>query len=75
VVLTYVFVKSCIDLSDPANSESGNSWFGIGPPLVIGGAFLVLGVALMLAWYAKAPEFFRRKPEVADPTVLSAREP
>jgi hypothetical protein len=42
---------------------------------VIGGAFLVLGVALMLAWYAKAPEFFRRKPEVADPTVLSAREP
>ena len=68
-------MKSCIDLSDPANSESGSSWFGIGPPLVIGGAFLVLGVVLMLAWYAKAPAFFRRKPEVADPAVLSAREP
>src|SRR6478609_1921064 len=67
IILTYVFVKSCIDLSDPANSESGSSWFGIGPPLVIGGAFLVLGVVLMLAWYAKAPAFFRRKPEVADP--------
>jgi amino acid transporter len=75
IILTYVFVKSCIDLSDPANSESGSSWFGIGPPLVIGGAFLVLGVVLMLAWYAKAPAFFRRKPEVADPAVLSAREP
>jgi amino acid transporter len=75
VMLTYVFVKSCIDLSDPANSESGNSWFGIGPPLVIGGAFLILGVVLMIAWYAKAPAFFRRKPEVADPAVLSAREP
>jgi amino acid transporter len=75
IILTYVFVKSCIDLSDPANSESGSSWFGIGPPLVIGGAFLVLGVVLMLAWYAQAPAFFRRKPEVADPAVLSAREP
>ena len=31
IMLTYVFVKSCIDLSDPANSESGNSWFGTGP--------------------------------------------
>ena len=28
IILTYVFVKSCIDLSDPANSESGSSWFG-----------------------------------------------
>jgi amino acid transporter len=75
VMLTYVFVKSCIDLSDPANSESGNSWFGVGPPLVIGGAFFILGVVLMIAWYAKAPAFFKRKPEVADPAVLSAREP
>jgi hypothetical protein len=25
IMLTYVFVKSCIDLADPANSESGNS--------------------------------------------------
>ena len=75
IMLTYVFVKSCIDLADPANSESGNSWFGLGPPLVIGGFFLVLGLVLMVAWYAKAPDFFRRKPQVADPAVLSAREP
>ena len=75
IMLTYVFIKSCIDLSDPANSESGNSWLGLGPPLVIGGFFLVLGVVLMVAWYAKAPAFFRRRPEVVDPAVLSAREP
>ena len=30
VILTYVFIKSCVDLSDPANSESGDSWFGPG---------------------------------------------
>ncbi|HYN36430.1 MAG TPA: hypothetical protein VEV82_05590 [Actinomycetota bacterium] len=29
-ILTWVFIKSAIDLSDPANSESGDSWFGLG---------------------------------------------
>jgi putative acetyltransferase len=33
LILTGVFIKSCVDLSDPANSASGDSWFGIGPPL------------------------------------------
>ena len=36
LILTGVFVKSIVDLADPANSESGDSWFGLGPPLVIG---------------------------------------
>ena len=31
-------------LADPANSESGDSWLGIGPPLIIGLGFLVMGV-------------------------------
>ena len=26
----YVFVRSCYDLSKPENSESGDSWFGLG---------------------------------------------
>jgi amino acid transporter len=60
LMLTYIFVKSCIDLADPANSESGNSWFGVGPPLVIGLGLLALGIPLMLLQYAKAPAFFRR---------------
>jgi len=59
-ILTYVFVKSCIDLSKPENSTGGDSWFGIGPPLVIGAGLLLLGVPLMLGWWAKAPAFFRR---------------
>ena len=32
-ILFYLLIKNGIELSDPANSESGNSWFGLGPPL------------------------------------------
>jgi amino acid transporter len=65
VILFYLLIKNGIELSDPANSESGNSWFGIGPPLVIAVFFLVLGVLLMFVQWRKVPEFFRRRPEVA----------
>ena len=72
LILTAVFVKSCVDLSDPANSESGDSWFGLGPPLVIGVGFLVFGAVLMVIWYlAGHREFFRRKTEVASPEILA----
>jgi hypothetical protein len=74
LMLTAIFVKSCYDLSKPENSESGDSWFGLGPPLVIGVGFLLLGVVLMLVWRVSHKQFFRRKPEVvggprAGPTV------
>jgi hypothetical protein len=69
-ILFWAFVKSIIDLSDPANSESGDSWFGLGPPLVIAASFLILGIVLMLLQWRANPNFFRRKPEVADPSVL-----
>jgi amino acid transporter len=69
-ILLYIFVKSCIDLSKPENSESGDSWLGLGPPLVIGLGFLLLGAVLMLLWRFGHPEFFRRRPEVADPRLL-----
>jgi hypothetical protein len=71
-MLGYVFVKECISLADPANSESGNSWFGIGPPLVIAVFFLALGLVLMLAQWRAHPAYFRRKPEIAPPDVLEA---
>ena len=63
-ILFYLLVKNAIELSDPANSESGDSWLGLGPPLVIAAFFLVLGVFLMFIQWRKLPEFFRRKPEV-----------
>ena len=48
----------------------GHSWFGVGPPLVIGLGFLVMGLVLMLFWRVRHPAFFQRKPEVADPRLL-----
>src|SRR5690242_9617555 len=70
LILTYVFLRSCWDLSKPENSESGDSWFGLGPPLIIGLGFLLMGVVLMFLWARRHPEFFRRRPEVADPRLL-----
>ena len=47
-----LLIKNGIELSDPANSESGNSWFGLGPPLVIAVFFLLLLLGLSLADYS-----------------------
>ncbi len=65
VILFYLLIKNGIELSNPANSESGNSWFGIGPPLVIAVFFLLLGVVLMVVQWRAVPAFFRRRAEVA----------
>jgi amino acid transporter len=65
VILFYLLIKNAIELSDPANSESGNAWLGIGPPLLIAAFFLVLGVLLMFVQWRKVPSFFKRRPEVA----------
>jgi len=65
LILFWSFGKSAIDLADPENSESGDSWFGLGPPLVIGVGMLLFGIPLMLAWWRGHPEFFRRRRELA----------
>ena len=57
----------------PANSASGDSWFGIGPPLIIGIGFLIFGVILMVIWYLTGHRaFFRRKTETAHADALTA---
>lgn len=72
IMMAYILVKSVIDLSDPANSESGASWFGLGPPLVIAIGFMILGVILMLLRYATHRRFFQQKAQTAEPGVLDA---
>lgn len=63
VALTFVFFKSCLNYTDPANfSESGKSWLGCAPSLIIGIGFLLLGVILMLVWASGHPKFFKDKP-------------
>ena len=67
LMLFGLFGKSVYDLSKPANSESGDSWFGVGPPLVIGLGLLLVGVVLMIVWRVRggpeARRFFARRPE------------
>jgi amino acid transporter len=75
VILFYLLIKNGIELSDPANSESGNSWFGIGPPLVIAVFFLLLGVFLMVIQWRKVPTFFHRRPEVVPAGFLEGEAP
>jgi hypothetical protein len=63
--LFWAFGKSAVDLAKPENSESGDSWFGLGPPLVIGVGLLLLGIPLMFLWWTRRTGFFDRRWEVA----------
>jgi amino acid transporter len=75
-ILTWVLIKSIIDLSKPENSESGDSWLGVGPPLVIGVGLMLFGVVLMFWWYAAGHrDFFGRKAEVAASGSLEGPPP
>jgi amino acid transporter len=61
VILTWVLARSIVDLADPANSASGDAWFGLGPPLVIGAGVMALGALLMLIWSRRERAFFHER--------------
>ncbi|MEU5915050.1 APC family permease [Streptomyces sp. NPDC047141] len=69
-LLAWLLVRSVADMSDPANSYSGTSWFGLGPPLVIGIGIALVGVVIMVVWRLRAPAFWRERPGVADPELV-----
>lgn len=50
LMLLWLLVQSVIDMSDPENSYSGQSWFGLGPPLVIGIGIALVGVVVLFGW-------------------------
>jgi amino acid transporter len=70
VLLVWLLVASVRDLSDPENSYSQTSWFGLGPPLVIGIGIAVVGVVLMLWWRFVSPRFWDERAGVADPDLV-----
>jgi len=70
LMLTAIFVRSAIDLTDPEMSGSGTSWFGLGPPVVIAAGLAIVGAALMVLQWRRDPDFFRRRPETAAPQPL-----
>jgi hypothetical protein len=53
VMLAWAFVRSAIDMADPANSYTGEAWFGVS---------FALGVILMALWWLRSPAFFRLRP-------------
>ena len=73
VVLTWVLVKAVIDYSK-ADGGYAKPFLGIGSPIAIALVMIILGVGLMIVQRITMPEFFRRKPEVVDDSVL-ARAP
>lgn len=64
-LLAWLLVESVVDLADPANSELATSWFGLGPPLVIGVLIMLVGVVLMVVWRFVSPRFWAERPTVA----------
>ncbi len=70
LILTALFIKSCFDLG---KTDAGSTViFGVGGPLVIGLGAILIGIPLMLLCRWKLPQFFKRKPEVADPALVEA---
>lgn len=67
LMLTAIFIKSSIDLAKPELSGSGTSWFGVGPPVVIAAACLVLGLGLMALQWRREPGYFSQPRGVSAP--------
>ena len=70
LLLLWLLVRSVVDMSDPDNSYSGQAWFGVGPPLVIGIGIAVTGVVVMLVWRTRDGRFWRERAGVVDPALV-----
>ena len=70
VLLAWLLVESVIDMSDADNSYSGQAWFGVGPPLVIGVTIFAAGLVLMLVWRAIDRTYWSERRSVVDPALV-----
>jgi amino acid transporter len=75
LMLVWLLVLSVRDQSDPSNSYSGQAWFGVGPPLVIGVAVFLVGVAFMLFWRTQDARYWAERPSLPDPDVVHGLKP
>jgi amino acid transporter len=69
-ILTWVLIKAVIDYSK-ADGGYAKPVLGIGSPIAIAILTVILGLIGMLIMRVSSPAFFRRKPEVVDPSVLA----
>lgn len=70
LALTFIFIKALITYSDPAETETGKAFLGVGVPVAVGVGLILLGVVVMIWASFVYPKFFKRKREVADPGIL-----
>lgn len=73
-LLTWLLVRSVMDMADPENSYTGTSWFGLGPPLVIGIGISVVGVVIMVVWRLRSATFWTERRSVVDPDLVHGKE-
>jgi amino acid transporter len=66
LLLVWLLVESVADMSDPENSYTGQAWFGVGPPLVIGIGIFLAGLAVMAWWRFRAPAFWQEQTGTAE---------
>jgi amino acid transporter len=67
LLLTWLLAEAVIDMADPGKSYSGVSWFGLGPPLVIGLGIMITGVVTMLVRRRFSAAYWSERPGVAPP--------
>ena len=73
-LLVWLLWLSIRDMSDPENSYSGQSWLGVGPPLVIGVGIFLAGIVVMLIWRTQDSRFWQERAGVADPDIVHGRK-
>ncbi len=74
IMLAVLLVLSGISMANPANSETGEAWLGVGPPLVIGIGIFVVGIIFMVASRLSGSPFWYRKPCVVDPALVPTKQ-
>jgi amino acid transporter len=70
LVLTWVLIKAVLVYSKP-HSGFAKPFLGIGSPIAIALLMIIMGVVLMFVQRITMPEYFHRKLEVVDPSVLA----
>ncbi|MCU0265740.1 MAG: APC family permease [Actinomycetia bacterium] len=68
IMLFGAMIKVAVDSMDPDYGYT--TFFGLGGVFVIGVGALALGLLLMVAWNAVAPEYFRSRPSDIEPRIL-----
>jgi amino acid transporter len=74
ILLAWLLIMSIIDMSDPKNSYTGESWFGMGPPLVIGIVIFVVGLVLMISSRIQNGPYWSEQPSVVDAALVPVKE-